>query len=133
MMSGDDPEESGVGYKKPPIGTRFKKGESGNPRGRPKKRTSIPDVLMNEFSKIIKIVEGGKEIKTTQGEALVKSVLAHAIKKGDARVLKFLVENAGKFGMQHSGLPGVVIVDNIRGMTDEQAEAAYKNLVRGPH
>ncbi|MGY3697472.1 hypothetical protein ACVIGA_007552 [Bradyrhizobium sp. USDA 3240] len=26
-----------VGYRKPPLGSRFKKGQSGNPRGRPKK------------------------------------------------------------------------------------------------
>ena len=34
-----------VGYGKPPEGTRFKPGQSGNPKGRPKKSTSLINVL----------------------------------------------------------------------------------------
>ena len=34
-----------VGYKKPPVATRFEKGQSGNPSGRPKRllRSSTPE------------------------------------------------------------------------------------------
>ena len=35
-MSDDDQPDYKVGYKKPPLHTRFQKGQSGNPRGRPK-------------------------------------------------------------------------------------------------
>ena len=34
----DDVEESNVGYRKPPRKTRFTKGQSGNPAGRPRGR-----------------------------------------------------------------------------------------------
>jgi Family of unknown function (DUF5681) len=42
MTSGDglpdDAEYSGVGYRKPPRATRFTRGQSGNPAGRPRGR-----------------------------------------------------------------------------------------------
>jgi Family of unknown function (DUF5681) len=33
----DEKNDYEVGYKRPPIATRFKKGQSGNPSGKPKK------------------------------------------------------------------------------------------------
>lgn len=36
-MDGDDKSEYEVGYGKPPVATRFVKGQSGNPKGRPRR------------------------------------------------------------------------------------------------
>jgi len=44
-MSGNSEEDYEVGYRKPPVATRFKKGASGNPSGRRKK---IPSRLTQE-------------------------------------------------------------------------------------
>lgn len=35
----DNPRDDGVGYGRPPTATQFKPGQSGNPRGRPRKET----------------------------------------------------------------------------------------------
>ena len=38
----NDESDFPIGYKKPPLETRFKPGQSGNPSGRPKKNSDHP-------------------------------------------------------------------------------------------
>ena len=43
-------DDSRVGYKRPPVQTRFKAGTSGNLSGRPKRRPTFRSVLMDELA-----------------------------------------------------------------------------------
>jgi len=45
-MEDDGPDDSSVGYKRPPAANRFKAGKSGNPRGRPKQR-GLKEIFLN--------------------------------------------------------------------------------------
>ena len=82
-----------VGYKRPPKHTRFKKGQSGNPRGRPKGSGTLYSDFTAELSKEIQINEAGRTRKITKQRAMVMAVSTAAI-KGDMRaaalVLKWL-------------------------------------------
>jgi len=48
-----------TGYKRPPVATRWKKGQSGNPSGRKKGSLNLATDLIAELGEIIQINEGG--------------------------------------------------------------------------
>lgn len=71
-----EPEQ--VGYGKPPTATRFKKGQSGNPAGRPRnsRKSEIPyDSLLGQM---VTIREDGRKRRITAAEAF----LLHLTKRG---------------------------------------------------
>ena len=89
-----------VGYGKPPRHTRFKKGQSGNPKGRPKGVKNFRTDLMEELTETIEVRENGKPVVLSKQRLLLKSITAKAL-KGDARAADTLVRLIG----QHLGLP----------------------------
>ena len=84
-----------VGYGKPPKHTQFKPGESGNPKGRPKGTKNLATDLSEELAEKIVVNEGGKQLKISKQRAMIKSLLAKAL-KGDTRaatvLLKLLID-----------------------------------------
>lgn len=79
-----------VGYGKPPRGTRFQKGLSGNPRGRPKGSLNVATALERELNQRVTIKENGQTRTITKFEAAIKQ-LANKAASGDAKAIQFLV------------------------------------------
>lgn len=73
-----------TGYKDPPKHTRWRKGQSGNPKGRIKSQKNLKTDLAEELSETIRLNEGGVLRKLTKQRAFVKALAAKAI-KGDGR------------------------------------------------
>src|SRR6476660_500602 len=84
-------DEYAVGYGRPPPHTRFKPGQSGNPKGRPKGTINLKTDLMEELSERISVSEGGKPKKLSKQRALLKSLMAKAITKSAARAANILL------------------------------------------
>jgi Family of unknown function (DUF5681)/Ubiquitin binding region len=79
-MTSDDE----VGYQKPPEKSRFKKGRSGNPKGRPNGTKNLKTDLNEELQEQILVHEGTSAMKISKQRAIVKTLIAKTL-KGDAR------------------------------------------------
>lgn len=80
-----------AGYGNPPKQHYFKKGQSGNPKGRPKKPKDVPGLVDRELSKKVRIKEQGEVRTVTKLEAMVTGLVAKAL-GGDHRALKLVLD-----------------------------------------
>lgn len=83
-------EEYQIGYRKPPKATRFKPGQSGNPKGRPKDSPNLASDLSAELGEQITVREGGEVRRVSKQRALIKSLMAKAL-QGDVRATAALL------------------------------------------
>ena len=88
-------EDVKVGYRKPPARTRFQPGQSGNPNGRPKGSVNLKTDLRSELSEQIRIREGERSLKVSKQRAMLKALVAKAL-KGDARAANVVLTLVGK-------------------------------------
>lgn len=83
------PTDYEVGYRKPPAHTRFKKGQSGNPKGRRKGTQNLATDLAEELGERIRVREGDREYWASKQRAILKALMARA-SKGDVRAISVL-------------------------------------------
>jgi hypothetical protein len=95
-----------VGYGRPPIPTRFKKGQSGNRRGRPKGSKNIATYLDEILQERVSVREGGKIKRMSRVQAMLHNVTLKAM-KGDHKALSSIIALA-----RTSGLLDQVTKDN---------------------
>jgi hypothetical protein len=85
----DTKREYAANYRKPPLHTRFKKGQSGNPRGRPKK--TLPALLLAALNEPVFVTIDGKRRKITKREVIVTQMVDNAA-GADLRATKMLID-----------------------------------------
>ena len=125
-MSGlsDQPVQA-VGYKKPPIEHRFKPGQSGNPKGRPKAKPSVASLLWSQVYKPITIIQGDRRRSVPTIEVLFKK-LVHSAAGGDNKALLSLLNL-----MRHYPDPSAD-ADQVTAPLDEQDLKVLQNLMASP-
>ena len=82
-----------VGYGKPPNHTQFKKGQSGNPRGRPKGSRNFSTDVRDTLKARVGLTGDGKR-KTVSTQLATRLQLRKKALSGDARALDRMIELA---------------------------------------
>jgi Family of unknown function (DUF5681) len=90
-----------VGYCRPPLHSRFKPGQSGNPKGRPKQSRNLWTIVKQVLSEDMQIREGGRLRRMSAMEALVRTLRARAF-KGDPKAIASLIALARLSGLTES-------------------------------
>jgi hypothetical protein len=87
-----------VGYRRPPDRTRFAKGRSGNPNGRPQGSASAKTIVSRVIGEKVTLRDGDKARDVTKLEGLLQAHLVKAI-KGDARSASLVIGLVAKLGL----------------------------------
>jgi hypothetical protein len=86
-----------VGYGRPPKATQFAKGESGNPRGRPKGTRTVGLMLQEILRQKIAVTENGKTRRLPALEVILRR-LANDAMRSEPRALKLLLALNDRYG-----------------------------------
>lgn len=103
MNEDDDGDEEKVGYGRPPKKTQFKKGVSGNRKGRPRNKATpvVPvgmapataEIILAEARRLISVRENGKTEEMSTVQALVRGLNIDGLKgnrRGQVEALKLV-------------------------------------------
>ena len=115
-----------VGYGKPPKDTRFKKGSSGNPKGRPRKALDFDDELLRQSRATVVINENGKRHRISKHKLVIKQFINNAI-RGDIRATRAYLDRhhiaSEKAALREaSKASGPIKPEDLHSLTDEELE-----------
>lgn len=79
-----------IGYGKPPEHTRFKPGQSGNPKGKPRGAKNLATIVGNAIKQKVVVTENGKRRSVSKLEVAITQ-LANKAATGDQKALQQLL------------------------------------------
>lgn len=115
-----------IGYRKPPKDKRFKKGQSGNPKGRPTGSNNFMTLLDRELRQPITITENGKKKKITRLSAMTKRLVGSAM-QGDYKALSTLIDILRKEAPSESKDPEIMLTDDYEAILEDYVARRAKN------
>lgn len=107
-MSRDHDEEPGyeVGYGKPPRHTRFRPGQSGNPRGRPKDAKNLSTLVHEALNEPVVVAENGRRRKVSKRRAIIKQLINRSA-QGDLKAMQMLLSTMHEIERRNEAEPAV--------------------------
>jgi replication-associated recombination protein RarA len=127
--TGDGGSDYKIGYRKPPVHSRFGPGNRANPRGRPKGSPNLSSVLKRAAREKVVVTERGRRRKITKIEAAAKQLLTQAA-SGDARAIQLAIELLDRLERRDSAQPQTTDTAS-RAQSDAEILKALKSRLTG--
>ena len=105
--------------------TRFKPGQSGNPRGRPKSKPNLSSIVTDELNKTVTVTLDGRPRKMKMLTALVKKQISHAT-AGNQKALAFLIE---LYKPDRHPVMSLQDLPDLESLTDDELDKLYKKML----
>jgi Family of unknown function (DUF5681) len=116
-----------VGKGRPPVETRWKSGQSGNSRGRPKRAKDRVSVFDDALNQKLTIQHKGSNRKVTVREGIVTNIIHQAL-NGDLKAIAFIIAREPEIARQANAAKEKITRHEP---SPEEAERAYRRLIFG--
>lgn len=113
-----------VGKGRPPLSTRWKPGQSGNPKGRPKGSKNLATIFNDALKQTLQIQENGKTRKITAREGIVRRLVNEAL-KGNIKATAFVLAKEPEIAREVESIKTIT-----SDMTAEEAARAYAEMIK---
>jgi hypothetical protein len=117
------PDDYTVGYRRPPLKTRWKKGESGNPRKKPRRQENIGEILDRLLLSPIKVTLNGETKRVSALEAIISQLQLKEM-SGSAGASRILLRYRA-FASQHAEKEFQLV------FVDSQSTPAVSDVISG--
>ena len=120
------PDSYEVGYGKPPKDTQFKKGSSGNPKGRPKKVRDFDLELLRQSNATVVINVNGRPHRISKHELVITQLINNAIRGHMPATRTYFDRHqiaSEKAALREASKPsGPIKPEDLHSLTDEELE-----------
>lgn len=112
-MSNAGKKDYSVGYGKPPKSTQFKKGQSGNPKGRPKGSFSLTTEIESELNQKVTVTEQGQQ-RTVPKRRVIAKQLVNKAASGDLKATNLVLSHSISSRLSDRRVPLVQEEERLR-------------------
>ena len=129
-MSQKPPPDYEVGFARPPRRSQYRKGTSGNPKGRPRGSKSLSTLVKETLDERVAVRENGRRRKISKRAAMIKQQANKAL-SGDQRALRYLMDLDLRLNPKSDDRE--ISLDALREAFEQERKAGpFADLERGP-